>query len=91
MGHGAEGRASFRDDVWELYDTTTDWSQAHDLADRHPEKLAALRELFLIEAAKYQVSRWTTASPSGRTRRIAGRLDLLGAAARSTTTGGRDG
>ena len=28
------------DDVWELYDTNTDWSQAHDLAAEHPEKLA---------------------------------------------------
>ena len=25
----------FDDDVWELYDTTTDWSQAHDLAAEH--------------------------------------------------------
>ena len=29
------------DDVWELYDTTTDWTQAHDLAAEHPDKLAA--------------------------------------------------
>ena len=28
------------DDVWELYDTSTDWTQAHDLAAEHPEKLA---------------------------------------------------
>ena len=31
------------DDVWELYDTNTDWSQAHDLAAEHPEKLAELQ------------------------------------------------
>ena len=43
------------DDVWELYDTTTDWTQAHDLVAEHPEKLAALQRLFLIEAVKYQV------------------------------------
>ncbi len=24
---------AFDDDVWELYDTTTDWTQAHDLAE----------------------------------------------------------
>ena len=29
------------DDVWELYDTTTDWTQAHDLAAEHPDMLAA--------------------------------------------------
>jgi arylsulfatase len=45
----------FQDDVWELYDTTTDWSQAHDLAVEMPEKLAELQELFLAEGRKYNV------------------------------------
>jgi arylsulfatase A-like enzyme len=45
----------FNDDVWELYDTTTDWTQAHDLAAEMPEKLAELQQQFLIEAARYQV------------------------------------
>ena len=31
---------ALEDDVWELYDTTTDWSQRHDLAAEMPEKLA---------------------------------------------------
>ena len=43
------------DDVWELYDTNTDWSQAHDLAAELPEKLAELQELWLSEARKYNV------------------------------------
>lgn len=43
------------DDVWELYDTTTDWSQAHDLAAEQPEKLEELKRLFLIEGVKYGV------------------------------------
>jgi arylsulfatase len=43
------------DDVWELYDTNTDWCQAHDLAADHPDKLAELQRLFLIEAVKYNV------------------------------------
>ena len=46
---------AFDDDVWELYDTTTDWTQAHDLAKEHPEKLAELQRLWLIEAVKYNV------------------------------------
>jgi arylsulfatase len=46
---------AFDDDVWELYDTTTDWSQAHDLAAEQPAKLAELQRLFLIEACKYDV------------------------------------
>ena len=46
---------AFDDDVWELYDTTTDWTQAHDLAAQHPGKLHELQRLWLIEAVKYQV------------------------------------
>jgi arylsulfatase len=43
------------DDVWELYDTNTDWTQAHNLAAEMPDKLAELQRLFLIEAVKYDV------------------------------------
>jgi arylsulfatase A-like enzyme len=43
------------DDVWELYDTNTDWSQAHDLAAEQPDKLEELKRLWLIEAVKYNV------------------------------------
>lgn len=39
-------------DRWELYDTTTDWSQTKDLAASHPELLAELKELFLVEAGR---------------------------------------
>jgi arylsulfatase len=40
---------------WELYDLTKDFSQYNDLASQMPEKLKELQELFLVEAAKYQV------------------------------------
>ncbi len=43
------------EDVWELYDTTTDWSQSHDLAAEQPERLAELQELWMTEARKYNV------------------------------------
>jgi arylsulfatase A-like enzyme len=46
---------AFDDDVWELYDTTSDWTQAHDLAKEQPDKLHELQRLWLIEAAKYNV------------------------------------
>ena len=48
-------RVAFDDDVWELYDTSSDWTQAHNLAAEHPKKLAELQRLFLIEAVKYNV------------------------------------
>jgi arylsulfatase len=46
---------SLDEDVWELYDTNTDWSQAHDLAAKHPNKLLELQRLFELEAGKYNV------------------------------------
>jgi arylsulfatase A-like enzyme len=51
----AEAQPSLQEDVWELYDTTKDWSQAHDLASKMPEKLAELKRLFDLEASKYNV------------------------------------
>jgi arylsulfatase len=49
---GAYKRA-FDDDVWELYDTNTDWTQSKDLAKTNPKTLAELQRLFIIEASKY--------------------------------------
>ena len=46
---------AFDNDVWELYDGNTDWSQSHDLAKAMPEKLHELQRLWLIEATKYNV------------------------------------
>jgi arylsulfatase A-like enzyme len=46
---------AFDDDVWELYDTNTDWTQAHDVAAGHPQKLLELQRLWLVEATKYSV------------------------------------
>jgi arylsulfatase A-like enzyme len=42
------------EDVWELYGPD-DWTQARDLSADQPEKLRELQELFLVEAAKYNV------------------------------------
>ena len=46
---------AFDDDVWELYDGSTDFSQARNLAADMPEKLRELQRLWLIEATKYNV------------------------------------
>jgi arylsulfatase len=42
-------------DTWELYHLDEDWTQAHDLAAEHPEKLVELKEVFSIEAARNSV------------------------------------
>jgi arylsulfatase len=46
---------AFDDDVWELYDGTSDYSQARNLAADQPEMLAKLQRLWLIEATRYNV------------------------------------
>src|SRR5262249_32787658 len=50
-----EKTPAFDDDVWELYDTTKDWTQAQDLSKQMPEKLKERQRLWLIEATKYNV------------------------------------
>ncbi len=42
-------------DPWELYYLPDDFSQAHDIADQHPEKLAELKELWWQEAERNRV------------------------------------
>jgi arylsulfatase A-like enzyme len=46
-------KRGFDEDVWELYDTNKDWTQARDLAKQNPKKLAELQRLFVMEATKY--------------------------------------
>src|SRR5271169_2434503 len=50
-----EKTPAFDDDVWELYDTNKDWTQANDLSKQMPEKLHELQRLWLIEATRYNV------------------------------------
>jgi hypothetical protein len=40
---------------WELYNVAEDFSEAVDVADKHPDKLHELQLLFYAEAAKYNV------------------------------------
>jgi hypothetical protein len=74
---------AFDDDVWELY-SPEDWTQAHDLANENPQKLAELHRLFLLEASKYNVfplddRRQERFNPdlAGRPQLIRGRSQLL--------------
>lgn len=39
-------------DRWELYNLLEDWTQANDLAEKYPEKLAIMKEVFLMEATR---------------------------------------
>jgi len=50
----ADAPPPFDQDVWELYGPD-DWTQAHNLVESDPAKLAQLQRLWLIEAVKYNV------------------------------------
>lgn len=52
---GDSGTGDFDGDSWELYDISIDFSQAHDLAAAHPEKLEELKKLWQSEAERCNV------------------------------------
>ncbi len=52
MGAVSQDPADF---PWELYDLKNDWTQAENVAAKHPEKLKQLQKMFWEEARKYQV------------------------------------
>jgi arylsulfatase len=65
-------------DRWELYHVDTDFSEAHDLAAKHPEKLAELQELFKQEAIKNHVYPIDDRRAERFDAKIAGRPDPIG-------------
>ena len=68
---------AFDDDLWELYDGTSDYSQARDLAGDQPEKLATLQRLWLIEATKYDVLPLDDRTGERLNAEMAGRPSLI--------------
>jgi arylsulfatase A-like enzyme len=68
---------AFDDDVWELYDGTTDFSQARDLAADRPDVLAKLQRLWLIEATKYNVLPLDDRTAERLVPELAGRPTLI--------------
>ncbi len=74
---GQAALPDFDDDVWELYDTTTDWTQAVNLAEQHPEKLRELQRLWLIEAVRYNVLPLDDRMAERANPQIAGRPQLI--------------
>ena len=68
---------AFDDDLWELYDGSSDYSQAHDTGADEPEMLAKLQRLWLIEATKYNVLPMDDRGIERATPEIAGRPTLI--------------
>ena len=52
---GTDVSHPFDDDVWELYHVAEDFSEVDDLAEKEPEQLQRMKDLWWEEAAKYQV------------------------------------
>ncbi len=68
---------SFDDDAWQLYDGSSDWTQAHDLSTEHPNKLHELQRLFLIQAARANVLPLDDRQAERMLPEIAGRPTLI--------------
>jgi arylsulfatase len=81
----------FEQDKWELYHVAEDFSEAHDLAAQQPEKLKQLQDLFLVEAAKYNVLPLDDRRAERFNAAIAGRPDLMGARTSLTLYPGMEG
>ena len=65
------------DDVWELYNTNEDWTQANDLSQEMPDLLHKLQRLWLIEAVRYNVLPIDDRSGERFNPELAGRPELI--------------
>ena len=52
---GAANPDPLNNQVLELYDLDKDFSQSQNLADKHPDKVKEMKQMFIEEAKKYQV------------------------------------
>jgi arylsulfatase len=79
------------DDVWELYHVEQDFSQANNLAAKHPEKLKELQEIFNREAIRNHVFPIDDRRSERMIPQVAGRPDLLGGRTAMTVYPGMTG
>jgi arylsulfatase len=73
----AKPRRPLAQDIWELYDTRSDFSLANDLAAKNPDKLKELQDLFLKEAVKYSVLPLDDRTLERINAALVGRPDLM--------------
>ena len=70
-------RRPLGEDIWELFDTRTDFSLVNDLGDENPERLAELQDLFMQEAEKNHVLPIDDRTVERVNPALAGRPDLM--------------
>ncbi len=84
-------RRGLAEDIWELYDTRTDFSLVNDLSAKHPEKLNELQALFMKEAERNQVLPIDDRTVARVNAAIAGRPDLMAGRTSITLADGMTG
>ncbi|WP_146525974.1 arylsulfatase [Novipirellula artificiosorum] len=52
---GAANPDPLNNQILELYDLNADFSQSQNIADKHPDKVKQMKQMFIEEAKKYQV------------------------------------
>ena len=75
---GAAKLPPVKDDVWELYDLRSDFSQSRNVAAKYPERLKELQALFDREAVRNNVYPIDDRRSERFNPAIAGRPDLMG-------------
>ena len=79
------------EDEWDLYHVHEDFSLANNLAAKHPDKLAEMKDLFMTEAAKYNVLPIDDRTIERTNPELAGRPDILGSRTSLTLYEGMEG
>jgi arylsulfatase len=83
-------RRKLAEDIWELYDTRTDFSLVTNLASKNPDKLKEMQDLFMQEAIKYRALPIDDRVVERVNAAIAGRPDLMGDRTSLTLSEGMD-
>src|SRR5260370_34227715 len=78
-------------DVWELYHVDEDFSEANNLAEKNPEKLKELQDLFMKEAVRNSVLPIDDRREERFNPAIAGRPDITPSRTSSTVYPGMVG
>ncbi|MCP4285705.1 MAG: arylsulfatase [Gammaproteobacteria bacterium] len=84
-------RRGLAEDIWELYDTRTDFSLVNDLSTKQLKKLAELQVMFMEEAARNKVLPIDDRTVERVNSAIAGRPDLMGGRTSLTLAEGMTG
>jgi arylsulfatase len=84
-------RRGLTEDIWELYDTHTDFSLVNDLAAKKPQKLAELQDLFMKEAEQNHVLPIDDRTIERVNAALAGRPDLMAGRTSLTLADGMTG